>query len=187
MSRVMAVRRVAIPAGVTVSGPFSGYPTIAALRPLGTSEGSKGSGLPMGADVRSNARSSWGSKTTGVAEYKEPSTRTCGWDSPAMTCALVTITPGFTSNAVPSWVTPQAPPTTFTVEVRAPAAIDSASIAVGTATGEDSCGGSWAKTGGTPSWLRNAWTWAKTDGTGGITSSTVRSTSDREMAAPSHV
>ena len=80
----------------------------------------------MGADVRSNARSSWGSKTTGVAEYKEPSTRTCGWDSPAMTCALVTTTPGFTSNAVPSCVTPQAPPMTFTVEVRAPAAIDSA-------------------------------------------------------------
>src|ERR1039458_3665788 len=104
-----------------------------------------------------------------------------------MTWALVATTPGFTSNAVPSWVTPHAPPITLTVESCAPAAIESASAAVGVDTGPASCGGICANTGGTPWALKNACTWANTDGTGGSTSSTVRSTSEPEMAEPSQV
>ncbi len=72
------------------------------------------------------------------------------------------------------------------MEARADDAMDSACALVGTATGVTNWGGSWANTGGMPSWLRNAWTWAKTEGTGGMTSSTVRNTSEREMALPSH-
>src|SRR5580658_7452919 len=97
------------------------------------------------------------------------------------------MTPGFTSNAVPSWVTPHAPPITFTVDAEAVAAIESASVGVGVDTGPTSWGGICANTGGTPLAFRNACTWANTDGTGGNTSSTVRSTSEPEMAEPSQV
>src|ERR1039457_3427543 len=145
------------------------------------------SGLPMGADVRSRARSNWGSKKTGVAGKNTPLTSIRGLASPAITCALVTTTPGLTSNAVPSWVTPHAPPITFIVEACAPAAIESASTTVGVDTDPASCGGICANTGGTPSAFKNACTWANTDGTGGNTSSTVRSTSEPEMAEPSQV
>src|SRR6202034_2097199 len=121
-------------------------------------------------------------KKTGVPGKRTPFTSISGFDSPAITWALVATTPGFTSNAVPSWVTPQAPPITFTVEDWALAAIDAASAAVGVDTGPAKAGGICANTGGTPSAFKNAWTWENTDGTGGMTSSTVRSTSDPEIA-----
>ena len=104
-----------------------------------------------------------------------------------MTWAFVATTPGFTTNAVPSWVTPHAPPSTFTVDACALEAIDWASSPVGVGTGPASCGGICAKTGGTPSALKNACTCENTEGTGGSTWSTVRRTSEPEMAEPSHV
>src|SRR5580700_70346 len=92
-----------------------------------------------------------------------------GWATPATTWALVTTSPGATTNPEPSWRTPQPAPTIWTVDRSALRTAARTARLLGNVTSGAASGGRPAKTMGNPSESRNDSIREKTDGTGGST------------------
>ena len=101
---------------------------------------------------------------------------------PATTWALVTTSPGPTTNPDPSWICPHPSPMILTVDAPAWATASASWAPPGRDTGPADAGANWAKTGGKPSADRKLCTREKTDGGAGSTLSSDLMIVDRSMA-----
>ncbi len=98
----------------------------------GGSTGRAGSASP---GTRSTAMSSLGSNSAAVVAWRPVESMTSGDAIPATTCALVTTSPGATTNPEPSWMTPHPAPAIWTVDPSARSTAARAEASVGRVTG----------------------------------------------------
>src|SRR5258705_4181241 len=104
-------------AGDAVSGPPRGWPYTAPTAPMFPFVSCSGRAARSGTSSTATSRS--GSNATTVADSVRPVGPITDVEcSPATTCAFVTTTPGAATQPLPSWISSQARPATFTVDAR---------------------------------------------------------------------